>query len=311
MKKLRTRFNRFCLRNRDKGIPNLMLYISLGSALVYVMSMMAGNDFLYSFLCFDRKLILQGQVWRLITYPLTYGVGNGNLLLIAISLLCYYSLGRAIEHIWGTFRFNLFYLTGILMMDVFAMCLGGIHVQVGNVLYDFSSLYSSMGYYLNLSLFLSYATLFPDAHFMLFFIIPVKAWIFALLDLALTLYEVINLSTPLFCFPHNLFPLVALANYFLFFGREVVNVFPVSWRLKLGRVFRKKSATQQGPKVLHFETTGPYRPAPAKADFTHKCTVCGRTDVDHPNLEFRYCSRCSGYHCYCIDHINDHTHIEE
>ena len=310
MKNLRTRFNRFCLRNRDKGIPNLMLYLTLGSAVVYVMSMMAGNTVLYDYLCFDRNLILQGQVWRLITYPLTYGVGNGNLLLVAISLFCYYSLARAIESIWGTFRFNLFYLGGILLMDVYAMALGGILVQDGSVLYEFSSLYSNMGYYLNLSLFLSYATLFPDAHFLLFFIIPVKAWIFALLDLVLTLVEVISLSTPLFCFPHNLFPLVAIANYFLFFGKDVANVIPLSWRLKLRKALRKKPAKAQGAKVIRFENAGPYRPAPAKEDFTHKCTVCGRTDVDHPDLEFRYCSRCSGYHCYCIDHINNHEHIE-
>ena len=311
MKNLRTRFNRFCLRNRDKGIPNLMLYLTLGSAVVYVLSMMAGNSVLYNFLRFDRSLILQGQVWRLFTYPLTYGVGNSNLLLVAISLFCYYSLARAIESIWGTLRFNLFYFTGMLLMDVFAMCLGGILVRDGAYAYDFSALYTNMGYYLNLSLFLSYATLFPDARFLLFFIIPVKAWIFALLDLALTLYEVITLSTPLFCFPHNLFPLVALANYFLFFGKDVVNVFPLSWRLKLSRRLRKKSAKAQEPKIIHFETAGPYRPAPKKEDFLHKCTVCGRTDTDNPDLEFRYCSRCRGYHCYCIDHINDHQHIEE
>lgn len=307
MKNLRTRFNRFCMRNRDKGIPNLMLYLSLGSAVVYVMSMMTGNYFLYDFLRFDRDLILQGQVWRLFSYPLTYGVGNTNLLLVAISLFCYYSLGRAIESIWGTLRFNLFYLTGIVMMDAFAMCLGGILVQDGNILYNFSSLYANMGYYLNLSLLLSYATLFPNAQFLFFFIIPVKAWIFALLDLALTLYEVINLSTPLFCFPHNLFPLVAIANYFLFFGKDVANVFPLSWRMKFSRPIKKKQP--QGPKVITFENRGPYKSAPQQ-NYTHKCTVCGRTDADDPSLEFRYCSRCNGYHCYCIDHINNHTHVE-
>ena len=36
---------------------------------------------------------------------------------------------------------------------------------------------------------------------------------------------------------------------------------------------------------------------------------CGRTDTDYPNLEFRYCSKCNGYYCYCIDHINNHVHI--
>lgn len=310
MKKLRTRFNRFCLRNRDKGIPNLMLYLSLGSAVVYVMSTMAGNTFLYDFLCFDRDLILKGQIWRLFSYPLTYGVGNSSLILVAISLYCYYSLGRAIESIWGTLRFNLFYLTGIVLMDIFAMSLGGILVRDGNTLYSFGYLYADMGYYLNLSLFLSYATLFPEAQFLFLFIIPVRAWIFALLDLALTIYEVIELSIPLFCFPHNLFPLVAIANYFLFFGKNVANVFPLSWKMKLSRLFRKKSAKSHDPKVITFENRGPYKATPPKANYTHKCTVCGRTDLDDPQLEFRYCSRCNGYHCYCIDHINNHTHIE-
>ena len=218
MKNLRTRFNRFLLRNRDKGIPNLMLYLSIGSAIVYLMSHMAGNMVLYNWLCFDRDLILKGQVWRLFSYALTYGVGNYNLLLIAISLFCYYSLGRAIEMSWGTLRFNLFYLTGILLMDVFCMIFPMMQADV---------------YYLNLSLFLSYATLFPDAHFLLFFIIPVKAWIFALVDLALVLVEVVALSVPVFLFPYNLFPLLSIANYFLFFGKDVANVLPPSWRMKL------------------------------------------------------------------------------
>ena len=87
MKNLRSRFERFCFRNRNKGIPNLMLYISLGTGLVYLMSQMAGNSTLYYLLCFDRAAILQGQVWRLITYPLTYSAGN--ILLTLISLLCY------------------------------------------------------------------------------------------------------------------------------------------------------------------------------------------------------------------------------
>ena len=81
MKKLRKQFNLFCFRNRDKGIPNLMLYIVLGTAVVYVMSDILGNPLLYSLLYFDRTLILQGQVWRLLTYPLTYRVDN--LLLMA------------------------------------------------------------------------------------------------------------------------------------------------------------------------------------------------------------------------------------
>ena len=96
MKKFRRSFERFCLRNQNKGIPNLMLYICIGNAVVYLMSILAQNYYLYYLLCFDRTLILRGQVWRLITYPLTMQAGMGgvlNILLVAIILFCYYSLG--------------------------------------------------------------------------------------------------------------------------------------------------------------------------------------------------------------------------
>ena len=288
MKNLRRKFELYCYKNRNKGIPNLMLYIVLGTAVVYVMSRMYGNAFLYYLLCFDRGAILQGQVWRLITYPLTYSAGN--LLLTAVSLFCYYSLGRAMENIWGTLRFNLYYLSGVVMMDIYCLLFGG---QADVV-------------YLNLSLFLAYATLFPDAHFLLFFIIPVKAWIFALVDLVFVVVGLVS-----YPFPYNLFSVVSLANYFLFFGKDVLNVIPMSWRAHASRPFRKKPQTTRRAKVIQFDA-GSYEASHAvpKAPYTHKCTVCGRTDVSNPELEFRYCSKCKGYYCYCQDHINNHVHIQ-
>lgn len=293
MKGLRNRFERFCFRNRTKGIPNLMLYISIGSAIVYLMSMFDRSYTLYNLLCFDRGLILQGQIWRLFTYIFTYDAGN--ILLTAVSLLCYFSLGRAMENAWGTFRFNLFYLTGIVLMDVYAMLFGGWA--------DIS--------YLNMSLFLGYATLYPDAHFLLLFIIPVKARIFALIDLAITLYNV-TILTSAGLYSYALFPLVAIANYFLFFGKDVLNVLPLSWRANFRRLFRKKPHQAKKTGTVPFPTAGSYQASAAsvKAPYNHRCTVCGRTDISHPDLEFRYCSRCQGYHCYCQDHISNHTHIE-
>ena len=294
MRNLRSRFERFCYRNRNKGIPNLMLYITLGSALVYVMSMIDESATLYYALCFDRNLILQGQVWRLFSYVFTYD--GGNVIWTAVGLLCYFSLGRAMENVWGTCRFNLFYLTGVVLMDIFCMLFGG---------------YANISY-LNMSLFLGYATLYPNAQFLLFFIIPVKAWIFALIDLAITLYNVI-LLTAMGAIPYNLFPLVAIANYFLFFGKDVVNVIPMSWQVNFRRLFKKKKSYAPKPTgTVPFPTAGSYRATTAsvKAPYTHKCTVCGRTDVTNPELEFRYCSRCNGYHCYCEEHISNHTHVE-
>ena len=265
-----------------------MLYIALGSALVNLMAAFTGNYILFDFLYFDRDLILQGQIWRLISYPLTFY--TGNMMLTAVALFCYYSLGRAMENVWGTFKFNLFYFTGVVMMDIYCM------------IFDCTASVT----YLNLSLFLSYATMYPDARFLLMFIIPVKAWIFALVDLALVLFGLVT-----YPFPYNLFSVISLANYFLFFGKDVLNVLPMSWRIKAKRMGKKGSAPTKA-KVVPFPNAGSYQTGAAKpqAPYTHRCTICGRTDVTNPELEFRYCSRCKGYHCYCEDHISNHAHIE-
>lgn len=310
LKNLRQRFERFCYKNRNKGISNLMLYIVIGNAIVYLISNINQSYLLYDILCFDRTSILQGQVWRLFTYMFTSFSNGSNFMLVAISYLCYYSIGKAIENIWGVFRFNLFYLSGVVMMDIFAMCFGGIPVVIDGYAIDLSYYYWSMGSTLNMTLFLSYATLYPNNHFLLFFIIPVKAWIFAVLDLALTVWQMISLSYPVFCFPHNLFPLVAIANYLLFFGKDVINIIPVSWQLNARRLFKKKPAKKTG--TIPFPSAGSYQASVASqtAPYNHRCTVCGRTDTDYPELEFRYCSRCNGYHCYCEDHISNHTHVE-
>jgi len=287
VKNLRRRFNVFCYKNRDKGVQNLMLYLVIGTGIVYLMSAMAGNYILYNLLCFNRAAILQGQIWRLVTYPLTYQIANP--LLMLISLFCYYSIGRAMEHVWGTLRFNLFYLTGVVMMDIYCLIFGG----------------QASAVYLNLSLFLSYATLYPDAQFLLFFIIPVKAWFFALFDLVIVLIDLFTLP-----FPYSFFSVISIANYLLFFGADVLNVIPRTWRVKLAGLFGRKVRSQPRPKVIPFDSGSRQAPkTQPTANYTHRCTVCGRTDVTNPELEFRYCSRCNGYYCYCQEHISNHSHI--
>ena len=290
MKNLRRNFERFCYQNRDKGIRNLMLYIAVGTALVYILSLIDESSTLYWLLCYNRELILRGQVWRLFSYVLTYS--TSNILLMMISLFCYYSLGGAMEKTWGTLRFNLFYLTGVVMMDIFCLIFGG----------------SADVIYLNLSLLIGFATLYPNAQFLLFYIIPVKAWILGLFYLGITLYNVVMLSIAGY-FPQNLFPLVAIANYFLFFGKDVANVIPLSWRIRMSRKTKPQAAKRTGtipfPKAASKQNS-----TASKENYTHKCTICGKTDVTNPELEFRYCSRCNGYYCYCEEHINNHTHIQ-
>lgn len=300
LKKLRTNFERFCFRNRNKGIPNLMLYICIGSGIVYLLSMVEGGSSVYELLRFDKALILQGQVWRLFTYVFTYMPGGAFLALIF--LYFFYSLSRGVELSMGTFRFNLYYLSGVILMDVFAMIfcpttdttISGMIVPAEYFTYG---IYTNMAYYLHLSMLLTFATANPDSQFIVFFIIPVKAWFMGIVYMVLVGFEIYNLY-PLF--PHNLFPLVALGNYLLFAGKDVLNLFPFVQRRPVKQYAPKKKGT------IPFSS----KQSPQKqAAYTHRCTVCGRTDVSNPELEFRYCSRCNGYHCYCQEHINNHTHI--
>ena len=297
MKKLSQRFNFFCYQNRDKGIPNLMLYIALGNAIVLIMSMFNGGIDLVSLLGFNKTAILKGQVWRLFTYVFTQ---SGTGLLSLLFLYFFYMLGRQVELRMGTLKFNLFYFSGVLLMDVFAMI---FCPDNASYIYFYQE---KMAYYLHLSLILAFATTNPDAQFMIFFIIPIKAWVMAVIYLLLVLVEVVNLSFPIMFFPHNLFPLVALANYLLFFYQDIPNLMPLSWRAKLHRK-RQQSKSGSAPKTGSI----PFRQPPQKPDYLHRCTVCDRTDVTNPELEFRYCSRCKGYHCYCEDHISNHDHITE
>ena len=99
MKDLRRRFERFCLKNRGKGIPNLMLVIAIGNLAVFALSYIDPSNIVYSYLCFSRSAILRGQVWRLFSYIFTYlnDVRGAGLLLAAVSLFCYYQFGKILE----------------------------------------------------------------------------------------------------------------------------------------------------------------------------------------------------------------------
>ena len=301
MKNLRKRFDLFCFKRRSWGIPNLMLYVVLGSALVSILTMATRNTVLFQWLCFDKASILKGQVWRLFTYVLTDRAGGDFLSLIF--LYFFYMLGRHVENSMGTLRFNLFYFSGVLLMDAFAM----IFCPTDTIFYPhYLGLYSQMGFYLHLSLLLMFAASNPDAHFLMLFIIPIKAWIMSLIYLTLVLINVLDYVRAGFLFPNYLFPLVGIANFLLFAGKDVFNVLPPAWRPSGFRRVKKNKPPKQPDPIPFTRKEQP----PKQAAYTHRCTVCGRTDVSNPELEFRYCSRCNGYYCYCEDHIHNHTHVE-
>ena len=156
LKNLRRNFERFCYRHRDRGIRNLMLYIAIGTAVMYLFMNIDPSQLLCGLLRFDADQILHGQVWRLFSYIIIPS-GSG-VFFLAISLFFYYYIGKTIENNWGVFRFNLFYLCGVILTDLGALLLR-VNASAGA---------------LNLSLVLAFATLYPENRVLLFFIIPLK-----------------------------------------------------------------------------------------------------------------------------------------
>ncbi len=271
----------FCYKHPRFGIPNLMLYVVIGNVIIWLFGMMDTSHMLSSLLAFSPYDILHGQVWRLVTFAL---IPNSSGLLALIFFYFYYFIGKTLEDRWGTARFNLYFFAGMLLTVVY----GFILFFVTGISYPVSA------QYIYLSMFFSFATLFPDMQVLLFFIIPIKMKWLAIVDAVVFVIGIVG--TP---FPLNLLPIVAVLNYLLFCGDELFGyIRPRSRSQRKAAVNFKREVH----RIQHEQRVKPYN---------RRCEVCGRTDTDYPELEFRYCSRCSGYHCFCIDHINNHRHFSE
>ena len=272
----RQKLERFCYRHPNFGIPNLMRYLTIANVVFWVMSLI--NRPFLSFMLFNPKLILAGQVWRLVSF-LFIPPSTGVLALLVFYF--YYWIGSTLERQWGTGQFTIYFFTGVVLTVLYGFVMYWITGK--DVTLDSSYLY--------LSMFFSFAALFPDMQVLFMFFIPVKMKYLAIVDAAFFLYAMV--TTP---FPANLVPLVAILNFLIFCGGELRAMLP----------------RRPGKTTINFKKeSARIRREQADKLYTHKCAVCGRTDTDYPELEFRYCSRCAGYHCFCSDHINNHIHFTE
>ena len=282
MKKLVNAVDRFCYKHPRFGIPNLMLYIVIANAIVWVFSLMDTTNTLTSLLSFSPWHILRGQVWRLFTFAMMPHT-TGFLALIAFYF--YYFIGSTIERQWGSGKFTIYFLSGLVLTVVYGFVIyfvrgGGLEDAQRELLSRVIGSYVS-AYYIYLSMFFTFATLWPDMQVLLFFIIPVKMKWLGILDAALFLYDVIAGT-----FPFNLLPVVAILNYLLFCGEWLFGFFKPAARKQRRNTINFRNEVR---RMQYEQRTKPY---------SRRCEVCGRTDTDYPELEFRYCSRCAGYHCF-------------
>ena len=290
LKSLNRKIERFCLTHPRFGIPRLMLYVVIGNVLVYLVGLMDTTHTFYSMLYYDPAMFCRGQVWRIVTFALV--PMSSGLLWMAIALYFYYFIGSALESAWGAGKFTIYYFSGLLLTVLYSLLVYWITGQ--RILVSAS--------YLNLSMFFAYATLWPDQRVLLFFIVPVKMKWLAWVDAAFFVLQIIaNLAAGQIWYA--LVPVVAMVAYLVFFGE---------WLFGFVRPSRIRQAAKQKARTIQFKQAAQkVQREQAAAGYTRKCAVCGRTDADNPELEFRFCSRCAGYHCFCEDHINNHIHFTE
>ena len=293
MRALQQWLDRFCLKHPRLGIPGLMRYIVIGNVLVYLLDMFSigGAAAASTLLSFNRASILSGQVWRLITFifvPNIGGRGGVDIFFFAILLYFYYFIGTSLEREWGSNKFTIFYGFGILLNIIVGFVAGGATM-----------------YYVNMSMFFAFATLYPDLQFLLFFLIPVKAKWLAWLDVGYFVVTILRLLVRGH-FLLAMLPVVAILNYLLFFASDILDQLSY-WKTRYRPRNTGTAGRSSGPKVVRFPGG---KGGSEEKGYLHKCAVCGKTDVSDPQMEFRYCSKCNGYYCYCADHINTHIHIQ-
>lgn len=270
------------------AIPNLMIYLIVAYCIGFVIYTVNPNFMLM--LTLSPYHILHGQVWRLITWILM--PTDTRVFSLLIMALLYYQLGSALERSWGTFRFNVYIFGGMLFTVIGAFILYGIYAAAGTGSLETISLISSLTFttnYINLTIFLAFAVMYPEMQILLFFIIPVKMkW------MAVVYAVLIAINLILTSWGGRIAIIMSILNFLIFFlsTRNYRRVSPKEIHRK--QVFK---AQMREPRRGGMVTK-------------HKCAVCGRTELDDPNLEFRFCSKCDGNYEYCQDHLFTHQHIK-
>lgn len=252
------------------AVANVTLYVVIAQVLVLLGWLLGRLDLNYFVLV--PEWVVQGEWWRVFSFlvmpPPISRPDPLRLVFVAFALYIFYFMGNALEGYWGTFRYNVFLLVGVLLTIGAAFLTPEM---------------PATNAFLAGSVFLAFAYLHPDFELSLFFLLPVKIKWFALLTYALYTVSFVRGDWSV-----RFQILASIGNILLFFGRDIV-LSMRQRRRQMAREAQRASRSEREPR--------------------HVCHVCGKTDITHPQLDFRYCSKCSGDQCYCPEHIQNHAHV--
>lgn len=332
MSNLEKKFGKFAIRN-------LTLYLIMGYILGYVISMISrirGIDFV-SYITLDPIMILKGQVWRLISWvlipPSDYAGFTGFMFLI-LMMYCCVSIGTVLERTWGTLKYNLYILGGILFTVI------GAFISMFVLYYSYSKQGISFSefmvyfpiangfvwkmfstYYINMSIYMGFALTYPENMVRFMFFIPIKMKWLGIID---GLYFAYYLGTGImYLINGQLLGVIVICSV----AAAIINIF-IFWLFNLKRFNPKQAARSAkfkreynaGANFAAGRSTGQSQSFYSQrnggsnvhmrgAGITkHKCAVCGQSEQDNPDLEFRFCSKCNGAYEYCQNHLFSHVH---
>ena len=279
------------------GLDNLSLKLIICYVIGYILAYAPGNTNILNYLTLDPYAILHGQIWRIVTWILV-PPSESNLFFVLIMLYFYYSIGSTMERVWGKGRYNAYIFSGMFLMVIgafityiiIALFMPGIFVRE-DVSYIFAAISTNFStYYINMSILLAFAATFPDNVILFMFIIPLKVkYLGIIYGVWLAIEGIVAL------FNGGFYVFIAIFASLFNFG--------IFW-LTNGRHthFRPKEVKRRTEFKRAVKMTPP---GVAK----HKCAVCGKTELDDPNMQFRFCSKCNGNYEYCSEHLFTHTHV--
>lgn len=288
LNKLERKFGRYAIRN-------ISMILIICYAVGYVLEMVNSNIIILLYL--NPYLILKGQIWRLFTWILIPPESFSFFTLLM--LYFYYSLGTNLERTWGAFQYNVYLLSGMLCTVLGSfLYLGYIYLTMGRLPVSIMSAgmegmlggYLYFGgfstYYINMSIFLAYAMTFPDMQVLLFFFIPIKVKVLGII--------------------------YALMLAFSFFASGVTAKFVIGASLLNTLVFflMTRNYKRVDPREIQRRRNYQKQVRTPRGITKHKCAICGRTELDGDDLEFRFCSKCNGNYEYCREHLYTHQHVQ-
>ncbi len=281
------------------AIRNLSFVLVMCYAVGYLLELFDRSGLLISYLTLNPYAILHGQIWRLVTWVLI-PPSSGGLFFTLLMLYFYCSIGTSLERTWGTYRYNVYLFQGMLFTIAGSFLLMGYCYLfkpeislLGAVLTiespaEYFTIIAMMfsTYYINMSIFLAYAATFPDAQVLLMFIIPIRVKWLGVIYAVMLLFQFLGTNV------YGKFAIGAsLLNFVVFFltSRNMMHLNPkqIHRRQEFKRDVRRNTGITK-----------------------HKCAICGRTEVDSPQMQFRFCSKCDGNYEYCEEHLYTHTHIK-